>query len=65
MLLAWWRGWLGWRAWILVIGVQAALLASGLATPWTGQREEDRVEQVVPERAAAPQQSEASADDDD
>ena len=51
VLLAWWRGWLSPRAWVLVIGLQAALLVSGIVTLQSGEREEDRVEQVVPEAA--------------
>ena len=51
LLLAWWRGWLPRRAWILAIGLQAVLLGSGVLAMRTGETQEDRVEAVVAERA--------------
>ncbi|HWR16879.1 MAG TPA: hypothetical protein VN577_18775 [Terriglobales bacterium] len=39
------------RAWLLIIILQALLLAAGLLAMNTGEREGDRVERVVPERA--------------
>ncbi|ACY13894.1 DUF2231 domain-containing protein [Haliangium ochraceum] len=51
ILLAWWRTWLPARSWVLVIALQAILLASGLMAMQTGESEEDRVERVVPEVA--------------
>ena len=49
LLLAIWRGWLDRRAWAGVFVMQAVLLGSGALAMNTGEREEDRVEEVVPE----------------
>ncbi|MBX7196157.1 MAG: hypothetical protein K1X94_29140 [Sandaracinaceae bacterium] len=49
LALAWWRGWLPARAWLLAVGLQAVLLASGMAALRTGGVEEERVERVVSE----------------
>jgi uncharacterized membrane protein len=49
VLLAWWRGWLPRRVWIGVLLLQAALVGSGAVAMNTGEREEDRVEQIVAE----------------
>jgi uncharacterized membrane protein len=49
VLFAWWRGWLDRRAWVGVVLLQAVLVASGAVAMNTGEREEDRVEQVVAE----------------
>ena len=51
LLVAWWRGWLPARAWALAIALQAGLFVSGLVAMNTGEAEEDRVEQVVPDPA--------------
>lgn len=48
--LAWWRGWLDRRAWVIVLLLQAALAGSGLVAMNTGENEEERVEEIVPER---------------
>ena len=48
--LAWWRGWLDRRAWVIVLLLQAALAGSGLVAMNTGETEEERVEEIVPER---------------
>lgn len=50
LLLAWWRAWLPRRAWLVAIGLQAALLGSGALSLQSGEREEERVERVVAER---------------
>lgn len=50
LLLAWWRGWLPWRGWLVAVALQALLLGSGIAALRSGEAEEDRVEQVVPEQ---------------
>lgn len=50
LLLAWWRGWLPRRVWVLAIALQAVLVGSGLLALRTGEAESDRVERVVPER---------------
>ncbi len=50
-LISWWRKWLpGRRVWVLVLVLQAVLLATGVAALRTGEAEEDRVEPVVGER---------------
>lgn len=48
--LAWWRGWLDRRVWVIVLLLQAALAGSGLVAMNTGETEEERVEEIVPER---------------
>ena len=48
----WWasrRGWLPVRAWLLVVALQAVIVAGGYAALETGEHEEDRVERVVAE----------------
>lgn len=50
LALAWWRGWLPGRAWLVAVGLQAVLLVSGLVALRTGETDEDRVERVVAER---------------
>lgn len=47
--LALWRGWFDRRAWVGVLLLQTILVGSGAVAMNTGEREEDRVEQVVPE----------------
>ena len=47
---AWWRGWLDRRVWVIVLLLQAALAGSGLVAMNTGETEEERVEEIVPER---------------
>jgi uncharacterized membrane protein len=49
--LAQWRRGLSRRAWGLVVGMQAVLLAGGIAAQRSGGAEEDRVEPVVGEAA--------------
>ena len=49
LLFAWWRGWFDRRVWIVVLLLQAVLVGSGALAMNTGEREEDRVEQVVAE----------------
>lgn len=49
LALAWWRGWLPWRAWLVAVGLQAVLLASGAVALRSGEAEEHRVERVVSE----------------
>lgn len=50
LLLAWWRGWLPGRVWLVAIALQAVLFGAGLLALRTGQVEADRIERVVPER---------------
>lgn len=49
LLLAWWRGWLPRRVWVLAVALQAVLVGSGLLALRTGEAEADRVERVVAE----------------
>lgn len=51
LTLAWWRRWLPWRAWLVAIGLQVALVVSGVAALRSGEAEEERIERVVPEAA--------------
>jgi uncharacterized membrane protein len=48
-----WTGRLRTRAWLVVVLLLATLLGAGLVAMNTGQREEERVEAVVPEAAIA------------
>lgn len=50
LVIAWWRQWLPARVWVIAIGFQALLLLSGVMALRSGEAEEERVEQVVPER---------------
>lgn len=49
LTLAWWRGWLPGRAWLVAVGLQTILLVSAVVALRTGEGEEDRVERVVSE----------------
>jgi uncharacterized membrane protein len=49
-LVAWWRGWLPARSWVLAIALQAVLVGSGVLALRTGQAEEERVETIVSEQ---------------
>lgn len=51
VVLAWARNWFPKRTWVLVVAAQALLLGSGWFALSSGEGEEDRVEQVVPETA--------------
>lgn len=51
LALAWGRGWLPRRAWVIAIVLQGILVGSGAVAMQTGEAEEDRVEAVVPHRA--------------
>jgi len=51
MLFAWYRGYFRKRTWVVVCLLQAAMLASSLIAMRTGENDEERVEQVVPEAA--------------
>lgn len=46
-----WTGRVRVRAWIVIVALQSVLLGSALAAMNTGEREEDRVERVVPKAA--------------
>ena len=49
VLLAIWRGWFDRRTWVGVALLQAILVGSGALAMNTGEREEERVEEVVAE----------------
>jgi len=51
LLVAWWRGWLPRRTWLVAVVMQGALLGSGLLAQETGGDDEARVEAIVPEAA--------------
>ena len=55
-----WKGRAQPRAWVAIVAFQAVLLGAGLVAMNTGEREEDRVEAVVPD--AALEQHEALAE---
>ena len=46
-----WKGRTKTGAWVTIVALQAVLLGAGLVAMNTGEREEDRVERVVPEIA--------------
>jgi hypothetical protein len=50
LALAWWRGWLPARAWLVAVALQGILVGTGMLAIQTGEAEEDRVERVVPEQ---------------
>jgi len=50
LLVAWRQDWLPARAWVVAVAMQAILLGSGFAASQSGEREEDRVEEVMPEK---------------
>lgn len=47
--IAWWRGWLDRRTWVIVVLLQAALVGSGFLAMNTGEEQEERVEEIVAE----------------
>lgn len=55
-----WKGRANLGAWATVVALQAVLLGAGLVAMNTGEREEDRVERIVPE--AALERHEAAAE---
>lgn len=46
-----WTGRIGSRGWLAIVALQAVLLGAGWVAMNTGEREEDRVEKVVPKTA--------------
>ena len=54
VLFAWWRGWLDRRTWVGVVLLQAILVGSAAVAMNTGEKEEDRVEEIVAHRQIAP-----------
>jgi hypothetical protein len=61
LALAWWRRWLPARSWAIAVALQAILVGSGLVGLKTGEAEEERVEEVVPERAIGAHERAAEA----
>jgi hypothetical protein len=51
LLIAWWRGALPRRTWIIAVLLQGILVASGVAASRSGEQDEERVEALVPEAA--------------
>lgn len=49
ILICWWRGWLPRRSWFVPIVLQSILVGAGFVALQSGEHEEERVEQVVPE----------------
>ena len=49
LCLAWWRQWLPARAFVIAVVLQGVLLGSGLLAENSGEKDEERVERVVPE----------------
>jgi len=49
LLLAWWRGWLPRRTWVVAVALQVALVAGGFAALRTGEADEHQAETVVSE----------------
>ena len=49
LAVAWWRGWLPKRAWVLAVVLQGLLVVSGVMAMRTGEADEERVERVVAE----------------
>ena len=49
--VSWWRRWIPARGWLLIVGLQAILLAGAITAARTGEVEEERVEGVVAEAA--------------
>ena len=46
-----WKGTVRPRAWLAIVALQAVLLAAGVVAMHTGEREEERVERLVPHAA--------------
>lgn len=47
--VAWWKAWLPRRGWWVAAGLQAVLVVAGLGALQSGEADEERVEQLVPE----------------
>lgn len=50
LLLAWWRGWLPRRTWVVAVVLQAALVVGGIAAIRSGEADERRAQTVVGEK---------------
>ncbi len=60
LLLAWWRGWLPRRGWLVAAALQLVLVASAFVALRTGESDEERVEHVIPDEAAIEDHEEAA-----
>ncbi len=49
LLLAWWRGWLPRRTWVVAVALQLALVVGGVVAIKTGEADEHKAETVVSE----------------
>ena len=58
-LWALWTGRIRSRGWLVIIALQAVLLGAGWLAMNTGEREEDRVEKIVPKAALSTHESRA------
>lgn len=61
IVVAWWRGWLSRRTWVIAVMLQAILLGSGLIAMRTGEADEERTEAIVPEAALEAHEAAATA----
>lgn len=61
LLLAWWRGTLPRRTWLIVVVLQALLVGGGIVAMRTGEADEERVEGVVGEAAIEAHEEAAEA----
>lgn len=61
LAMAWWRGALPRRAWLVAIALQGVLVATGIAALRTGDADAERVERVVPEAAVERHEEAAEA----
>ena len=51
ILIAVWRGWLPSRAWLVVFIVQLMMVGGAFVAVSTGEKDEEKVEKIVPEQA--------------
>jgi hypothetical protein len=60
LLIAWWRGWLPRRVWLVAVALQLVLVASALLALRTGEIDEERVEKVLASEAPIEAHEEAA-----
>jgi uncharacterized membrane protein len=61
LFVAWWRGWLPRRTWLVAVVLQSVLLGSSLVALRTGEADEERAEAIVPEPALERHEEAATA----
>ncbi|HKU39449.1 MAG TPA: hypothetical protein VJR89_14925 [Polyangiales bacterium] len=61
LLLAWWRGWLPPRAWLMAVALQAILVGPGVVALQSGEAEEERIESFVAEHLIEEHEQRAQA----